>query len=47
MRQRSWLSSWQQRAPAALPAGMPGIGELIDGAVQHAPQNGRQSMARC
>jgi hypothetical protein len=23
---------------------MPGIGELIDGAMQHAPQAGRQSM---
>jgi hypothetical protein len=27
-----------------LPSGMPGIGELIDGAMQHAAQRGRQSM---
>ena len=30
--------------PAGLPWGMPGIGEAIDGAMQHAPQPGRQSM---
>lgn len=30
--------------PAGLPCGMPGIGELIEGAMQHAPQLGRQSM---
>lgn len=30
--------------PAGLPWGMPGIGELIEGAMQHAPQFGRQSM---
>lgn len=33
-----------QRTPAGLPSGMPGIGELMDGAVQQAPQSGRQSM---
>jgi hypothetical protein len=27
-----------------LPCGMPGIGEVIDGAMQHAPQPKRQSM---
>lgn len=27
-----------QRTPAGLPFGIPGIGELIDGAIQHAPQ---------
>jgi hypothetical protein len=30
--------------PAGLPCGMPGIGEVIDGAMQHAPQPVRQSM---
>jgi hypothetical protein len=28
--------------PAGFPFGMPGIGELIEGAVQQAPQPGRQ-----
>ncbi|AMP03368.1 hypothetical protein CPter291_0897 [Collimonas pratensis] len=31
-----------QRTPAGLPCGMPGIAEEIDGAVQQAPQSGRQ-----
>jgi hypothetical protein len=31
-----------QRTPAGLPSGMPGIGEEIDGAMQQAPQPGRQ-----
>lgn len=31
--------------PAGLPCGMPGIGEEIDGAIQQAPQPGRQSSA--
>ncbi|MDP3032566.1 MAG: hypothetical protein Q8N33_10870 [Rhodocyclaceae bacterium] len=44
MRQRCCASSWTQRTPAGLPCSMPGIGEVIDGAVQHAPQSGRQSM---
>ena len=43
IRQRFWTSSWMQRAPAGLPAGMPGIGLEIDGAMQHAPQPGRQA----
>lgn len=30
--------------PAGLPWGMPGIGDEIEGAMQHAPQPGRQSM---
>jgi len=34
-----------QRTPAGLPNGMPGIGDEIEGAVQQAPQAGRQSMA--
>ena len=33
-----------QRIPAGLPFGMPGIELLIDGAVQHAPQLGLQSI---
>jgi hypothetical protein len=33
-----------QRTPAGLPWGMPGMGELMEGAVQQAPQPGRQSM---
>jgi hypothetical protein len=32
--------------PADLPRGMPGIGEEIEGAMQHAPQPGRQFMGR-
>lgn len=43
MRQPLCSSSWTQRTPAGLPFGMPGIGELIDGAVQQAPQPGRQA----
>ena len=31
--------------PAGLPKGMPGIGDEIEGAMQHAPQAERQSMA--
>ena len=30
--------------PAGLPCGMPGIGEVIEGAMQHAPHCERQSM---
>jgi hypothetical protein len=36
----------RQRMPAGLPLGMPGIGEVMDGAMQHAPQPGRHSMKR-
>ena len=31
-----------QRTPAGLPLGMPGIGDVIEGAVQHAPHPARQ-----
>jgi oxygen-independent coproporphyrinogen-3 oxidase len=43
-RQRSSSSSWMQRTPAGLPWGMPGIGLLMDGAVQQAAQRERHSM---
>ena len=42
--QRIASSSCTQRVPAGLPCGMPGIGELIDGAMQQAPQWLRQEM---
>jgi hypothetical protein len=32
------------RSPAFFPFGIPGIGEVIDGAIQHAPQSARQFM---
>lgn len=37
--------SWTQRTPAGLPSGIPGIGEEIEGAMQHAAQPIRHSMA--
>jgi len=47
MRQRLASSSCTQRTPAGLLmpsiSGMPGMGELIDGAMQQAPQPGRQA----
>lgn len=42
MRHRLLSSSCTQRTPAGLPFGMPGIADEIDGAVQQAPQSGRQ-----
>lgn len=36
--------SCTQRTPAGFPFGMPGIGEDIEGAIQHAPQPTRHSM---
>ncbi|PPJ42880.1 hypothetical protein C0063_06430 [Pseudoxanthomonas sp. KAs_5_3] len=41
-RQRSASSSCTHGTPAGLPCGMPGIGEVIDGAVQQAAQPDRQ-----
>ena len=41
-RQRLSRVNWMQRTPAALPPGIPGIGEVIEGAMQQAPQPGRQ-----
>ena len=34
-----------KRTPASFPPGMPGMGEEIDGAMQHVPQPGRQAKA--
>lgn len=36
--------NWTQRMPAGLPCGIPGIGEEIEGAMQHAPQPERHSI---
>lgn len=44
MRQALASSSCTQRTPAGLPSGMPGMGELMDGAMQQAPQPDRQFM---
>jgi hypothetical protein len=35
-----------QRSPAGLPWGMPGMGELMEGAMQQAPQPSRHFMTR-
>ncbi len=43
-RQRRASSNCTQGMPAGLPWGMPGMGEAIEGAMQQAPQPGRQSM---
>jgi hypothetical protein len=42
-RQRSCSSSWTHGTPAGLPSGMPGMGLEMDGAMQQAPQPGRQA----
>eukprot|EP01137_Pigoraptor_chileana_P028025 Opistho-2@11425 len=42
--QRSSSSSWMQRTPAGLPPGIPGIGELMEGAMQQAAHRSRQFM---
>jgi hypothetical protein len=34
--------NWTQRTPAGLPFGIPGIGLVMDGAMQQAPQLGWQ-----
>lgn len=41
MRQRLSSPSWMHLTPAGLPSGMPGMGLVIEGAVQQAPQLGR------
>lgn len=45
-RQRRSASSCTQATPAGLPCGMPGMGELIEGAMQQAPQPVRQFMGQ-
>jgi hypothetical protein len=45
MRHRLSSASWTQRTPAGFPFGIPGMGLVIDGAVQQAPQPGRQARA--
>lgn len=42
IRQRFCASSCTHRSPARLPSGMPGMGDDIEGAMQQAPQPGRQ-----
>ena len=42
IRQRKASSSWMHFSPARLPPGMPGMGLVIEGAMQQAPQPGRQ-----
>ena len=41
--QRLSSASCTQRTPAGFPSGMPGIGLVMDGAVQQAPQEGRHA----
>jgi hypothetical protein len=36
--------SCTQRTPAGLPSGIPGMGVVIEGAIQHAPHPSRQSI---
>ena len=45
MVQRISASRWIQGIPAALPSGIPGMGELMDGAIQQAPQKALHSIA--
>ena len=47
IRHRLSLPNCTQRTPAGFPSGMPGIGLVIDGAVQQAPQLSRQFMDEC
>ena len=42
IRQRIFSSRCMHAVPAGFPSGMPGIGDDMEGAVQHAPQCGRQ-----
>lgn len=43
-RQRLSPASWMQCTPAGFPAGMPGIALAMEGAMQQAPQSGRQGI---
>ena len=40
--QRKSGSNWTQGMPAGLPCGIPGIGDVMEGAMQQAPHSGRQ-----
>jgi hypothetical protein len=42
IKQRRSSPNWTQRTPAGLPKGMPGIAELMEGAMQQAAQPLRQ-----
>ena len=42
--QRMSGNNCTQRSPAFFPCGIPGIGEVIEGAMQHAPHSGRHSI---
>jgi hypothetical protein len=44
--QRKSARNCTHLTPAGLPSGMPGIGDEIEGAMQHAPQPERQFMKR-
>jgi hypothetical protein len=44
MAQRISAINCTQATPAGLPSGIPGIGLVIEGAIQQAPQSGRQFM---
>ena len=46
-RQRSPSSNCTQGTPAGFPSGIPGMGLEMEGAVQQAPQPGRQVMSDC
>ena len=37
-------NNWAQGIPAGFPPGIPGIGDEIDGAMQHAPHSGLHSI---
>jgi hypothetical protein len=43
--QRIFSSRWIQGIPAALPSGIPGMDELMEGAMQQAPQKALHSIA--
>lgn len=45
IRQRLSSPNCTQRIPAGLPCGIPGIGLVMEGAVQHAPQLSRHFIA--
>lgn len=44
MSQKKSSVRWIHLTKAGLPSGIPGMGELMEGNIQHAPQPGRHSM---